>query len=74
MGFLMPKVPAMPAIPEPKPLPKPPKMEDPVRKEEVKDKIALIKKNKKGKSSTILTTADGLLDNELTTKKKLLGG
>ena len=33
-----------------------------------------IRRNKKGRSSTILTTADGLEDNELTTKKKLLGG
>jgi len=76
MGFLMPKVPAMPAIPEPKPLPEPPKAEtkDPVRQEEVKDKRALIRRNRKGRSSTILTTADGLEDNELTTKKKLLGG
>ena len=76
MGFLMPKVPAMPAIPVPQPLPEPPKAEtkDPVRQEEVKDKRALIRRNKKGRSSTILTTADGLEDNELTTKKKLLGG
>tara|TARA_R110001592_G_C12637587_1_gene699891 strand:- start:221 stop:451 length:231 start_codon:yes stop_codon:yes gene_type:complete len=76
MGFLMPKVPAMPAIPAPQPLPEPPKAEtkDPVRQEEVKDKRALIRRNKKGRSSTILTTADGLEDNELTTKKKLLGG
>ena len=74
MGFLMPKMPAMPAIPEPKPLPEPPKAEDPVRAEEAKEKRAAIRRNRKGRSSTILTTADGLEDNELTTKKKMLGG
>jgi len=74
MGFLMPKMPAMPAIPEPKPLPTPPKAEDPVRAEEAKEKRAAIRRNRKGRSSTILTTADGLEDNELTTKKTLLGG
>ena len=74
MGFLMPKAPAMPAIPEPKPLPEPPSYEDQEKAEEVKRKRALIRRNRKGRSSTILTTADGLEDNELTTKKKLLGG
>ena len=34
----------------------------------------LIANKKKGRSSTILTTADGLEDDELTTKKKMLGG
>tara|TARA_X000001388_G_C2119633_1_gene80940 strand:+ start:129 stop:353 length:225 start_codon:yes stop_codon:yes gene_type:complete len=73
MGFLMPKAPAMPAIPEPKPLPEPPSYEDQEREEEAKRKRAAIRRNRKGRSSTILTTADGLEDNELTTKKKLLG-
>jgi hypothetical protein len=70
---LMPSAPAMPAIPEPTPLPEPPKAEDPVRDEEVQKKRAAIRRNRKGRSSTILTTADGLEDNELTTKKKMLG-
>ena len=73
MGFLMPKAPAMPAIPEPKPMPEPPSYEDQEKAEEVKRKRALSRRNRKGKSSTILTTADGLEDNELTTKKKMLG-
>ena len=73
MGFLMPKAPAMPAIPEPKPLPEPPSYEDQQREEEAKRKRAAIRRNRKGRSSTILTTADGLEDNELTTKKKMLG-
>ena len=74
MGFLMPKPPAMPAIPEPKPLPEPPSYEDQEKAEEIKKKRAAIRRNRKGRSSTILTTADGLEDNELTTKKKMLGG
>ena len=73
MGFLMPKTPAMPAIPEPKPLPEPTKYEDTEREDEAKKKRAAIRRNRKGRSSTILTTADGLEDNELTTKKKMLG-
>ena len=73
MGFLMPKPPAMPAIPEPKPLPEPPSYEDQEKAEEIKKKRAAIRRNRKGRSSTILTTADGLEDNELTTKKKMLG-
>lgn len=73
MGFLMPKAPAMPAIPEPKPLPEPPSYEDQEKAEEIKKKRAAIRRNRKGRSSTILTTADGLEDNELTTKKKMLG-
>jgi len=74
MGFLMPKPPAMPAIPEPKPLPEPPSYEDEERAREAEKKRAAIRRNRKGRSSTILTTADGLEDNELTTKKKMLGG
>ena len=43
-------------------------------RKEVAEKRAAIRRNRKGRSSTILTTADGLEDNELTTKKKMLGG
>ena len=74
MGFLVPKPPAMPAIPEPKPLPEPPSYEDEERAREAEEKRAKIIRNRKGRSSTILTTADGLEDDELTTKKKMLGG
>ena len=70
----MPSAPAMPAIPEPQPLPEAPKYDDTAREEDVAEKRAAIRRNRKGRSSTILTTADGLEDNELTTKKTLLGG
>ena len=70
----MPSAPAMPAIPAPQPLPEAPKYDDTAREEDVAEKRAAIRRNRKGRSSTILTTADGLEDNELTTKKTLLGG
>jgi hypothetical protein len=72
--IFMPKPPAMPAIPEPKPLPEAPKFDDTEREEEVAEKRAAIRRNRKGRSSTILTTASGLDDNEMTTKKSMLGG
>ena len=74
MSIFMPKAPAMPAIPEPNPLPEPPSYEDEERAREAEEKRAKIRRNRKGRSSTILTTADGLEDDELTTKKKMLGG
>ena len=74
MSFLMPKPPAMPAIPEPKDLPDPPSYIDEDREKEIEAKRAAIRRNRKGRNSTILTTADGLEDNELTTKKTVLGG
>ena len=70
----MPSAPAMPAIPEPQPLPEAPKYDDTARAEEVAEKRAAIRRNRKGRSSTILTTASGLDDNEMTTKKSMLGG
>ena len=74
MGFLKPDMPAMPTPPPaPEPAPEPPSYEDEERAREVEKKRAAIRRNRKGRSSTILTTADGLEDNELTTKKKLLG-
>ena len=72
--IFMPKSPAMAVIPKPKPMPEPPSYEDEERAREVEKKRAAIRRNRKGRSSTILTTADGLEDNELTTKKTLLGG
>ena len=75
MGFLKPDMPAMPTPPPaPEPAPEPPSYEDEEREREVEKKRAAIRRNRKGRSSTILTTADGLEDNELTTKKKMLGG
>ena len=74
MGFLMPKAPAMPTPPPaPEPAPEPPSYEDEERARKAEEKRAAIRRNRKGRSSTILTTADGLEDNELTTKKKMLG-
>ena len=74
MGFLKPDMPAMPTPPPaPEPAPEPPSYEDEEREREVEKKRNAIRRNRKGRSSTILTTADGLEDNELTTKKKMLG-
>ena len=68
-------MPAMPAIPEQKPVTvEAPKVDDTERNIEVAEKRASIRRNRKGRSSTILTTADGLEDDEITTKKTLLGG
>lgn len=74
MGFLMPKIPAMPAIPQPQPLPEPPKYEDKDRADETAAKQAKMRAARTGRSSTILTSASGLEDDETTTKKTLLGG
>jgi len=72
---LMPSVPAMPAIPEQKPvIVEAPKVDDAERILKIAEKRASIRRNRKGRSSTILTTADGLEDDEITTKKTLLGG
>ena len=69
------KMPSMPTPPPaPEPAVEPPTYDDTPREEEVAEKRAAIRRNRKGRSSTILTTADGLEDNELTTKKTLLGG
>ena len=74
MSFLMPKMPAMPAIPAPQPLPEPPSYDDKERAEEARLKRARMASKRTGRSSTILTTAKGLGDNQLsTTKKTLLG-
>ena len=71
----IPEVPAMPATPEPTPIQaEAPKVDDTERNIEVAEKRASIRRNRKGRSSTILTTADGLEDDEITTKKTLLGG
>ena len=73
MGFLRPPKP--PPIVEPNPLPDPPSYEDEERQREILEKRATIRRNRKGRKSTILTTADGLEDNDsLIVKKKSLGG
>jgi len=73
--LMTPSVPAMPATPEPTPIQaEAPKVDDTERNIEVAEKRASIRRNRKGRSSTILTTADGLEDDEITTKKTLLGG
>jgi hypothetical protein len=75
MGILRPKIPAMPAIPEVKPLPEPPKYDDTEREEEAARKRAKLRAARTGRSSTILTGADGLEDDDSKiTKKTLLGG
>jgi len=74
MGFLMPRVPAMPAIPQPQALPEPPKYDDKDRAAETAAKQAKMRAARTGRSSTILTSAKGLEDDETTTKKTLLGG
>jgi hypothetical protein len=73
MGFLKPKIPAMPPIPPVQPLPEPPKYDDKERAEEARLKRARIASKRTGRSSTILTTAKGLEDDEYSTKKTLLG-
>ena len=73
MSFLMPKV-SMPALPPPPaPMPDPPSYEDADRAAAVADKERKIRAAKTGRSATILTTAQGLDDDEKTTKKTLLG-
>jgi hypothetical protein len=76
MGFLMPKVPAMPALPPPPaPLPAAPSYQDEDRAAAVATKRAKIRSARTGRSSTILTSAAGLADeDELIYRKTLLGG
>ena len=73
MGFLKPKIPAMPPIPPVQPLPEPPKYDDAARTEEAARKRARLRNQRTGRSSTILTGAEGLEDDEYSTKKTLLG-
>ena len=64
----------MPAIPEPQALPEPPKYDDKDRADATAAKQAKMRAARTGRSSTILTSAKGLEDDETTTKKTLLGG
>ncbi len=63
----------MPPIPPVQSLPEPPKYDDKERAEEARLKRARIASKRTGRSSTILTTAKGLEDDEYSTKKTLLG-
>ena len=75
MGFLKPSMPAMPAIPPVQPLPEPPKYDDAARAEEAARKRARLRNQRTGRSSTILTGAEGLDDDDSKiSKKTLLGG
>ena len=75
MGFLKPKIQAMPAIPPVQPLPEPPKYDDAARAEEAAKKRARLRNQSTGRSSTILTGAEGLEDDDSKiAKKTLLGG
>ena len=68
-------MPAMPAIPPVQPLPEPPKYDDAARAEEAARKRARLRNQRTGRSSTILTGAEGLEDDSsVVSKKELLGG
>lgn len=72
MGFLMPKMPAMPAPPITPA--EPPAYDDKEKAAEVKRKLDAIERNRMGRESTILTTYQGLDNQDLTTEKKTLLG
>lgn len=72
MGFLMPKMPAMPAPPIAPA--EPPAYDDKEKAAEVKRKLDAIERNRMGRESTILTTYQGLDNQDLTTEKKTLLG
>ena len=74
MGFLMPKVSMPPPPPAPSPMPEAPAYDDKDRAAETAAKQAKMRASRTGRSSTILTSAQGLEDDETTTKKTLLGG
>jgi len=71
MGFLMPKMPSPP--PPPPPPAEPPAYNDTARAEEVAAQQAEIRRKRKGRTSTILTGAQGLTEEEKLQKKTLLG-
>ena len=72
MGFLMPKMPARPAPPIAPA--EPPAYDDKEKAAEVKRKLDAIERNRMGRESTILTTYQGLDNQDLTTDKKTLLG
>ena len=75
MSFLMPKVPAMPPVPAVDPMPTAPDYESEDRRKSAAEKAAQLRRNRKGRSSTILTSSQGLADDQSVLEKKtLLGG
>ena len=70
----MPKIPTPALPPAPAPMPEVPKYDDADRIAAAEAKEARIRAARTGRSSTILTSASGLEDDELSTKKTLLGG
>ena len=74
MSFLMPKVPAI-SFPEVQEVAPAPKYDDADREAELREKRRAVAANRKGRQSTILTSAQGLEDDaSVVSKKTLLGG
>lgn len=71
---MKPKIPAMPPIPPVQPAPEPPKFDDTARSEAEAKKRAKLRSQRTGRSSTILTGADGLEDDDNKVSKKILLG
>ena len=71
MGFLKPKIVMPPPLPEPEPLPVAPTMEDPEVAAAGEAAVAAVKE-KKGRTKTILTSPQGLIEEAETYKPTLL--
>ena len=71
MGFLKPKIIMPPPLPEPEPLPVAPTMEDPEVAEAGEAAVAAVKE-KTGRKKTILTSPQGILEEEESYKPSLL--
>ena len=66
--------PKMPALPPPAPLPEPPEVEiSPEEKEDIAKEQARIRRNRKGRRSTILTGPMGIQESEEDKLESLLG-
>jgi hypothetical protein len=76
MSFLTPKMPALPPPPAPvaEKVTVEPKFEDKERESEAKAKQDALRRKRKGRASTILTTYKGLEEDNSSEKKTLLGG
>jgi len=71
MGFLKPKTPTLPPIPK---APEPPSDEiSPEEKERIAKEQARVRRNRKGKRSTILTGPMGIQESEEDKLESLLG-
>lgn len=73
MSFLTPKIPAMPPVPPVEALPESPSYEDEARRKAAAAEEARLRRNRTGRSSTILTSALGDESDATVTKKTLLG-